>query len=483
MSTALHASPASGDPIPGPQCPEPGQLRPPRAIGRREGGLLACVFGVAYAMLSVSRYLNFSTMSWDLGIFQQVVRSYAGLHLPVSDLKGPGFDILGDHFSPIIALLAPFYRLAPSPVTLLLGQSALFGLSVLPVTRVSTHSLGRATGLALGVAYGLSWGLQKAADFDFHEICFAVPLIAFALEAVLDQRWRRALAWSAPLVLVKEDLGLTAAAIAALVAQRSRHSEPRTSGAAVVFAALMTLTTLITVTLVIPAFGAHGYDYWSKLAGGSSPPLLGGDVREKLITLLWTLVPTTGLLALRSPLLVAALPTLGWRFLSCDEHYWSSDWHYSAVLMPVTALSLLDGLVRARSTARPWLKAYAQHLPACVLAAALALSTNLPVARLASVATYQVSATARIQERALASIPDGSSIEADIQPSAHLTARCRVFWIGGAEGVTPDYIVYHSATDTQADAVAYARRLHPDATYEPVDYEAGYWFLVHTHTP
>ncbi|WP_341483602.1 hypothetical protein [Streptomyces endophytica] len=36
------------------------------------------------------------------------------------------------------------------------------------------------------------------------------------------------------------------------------------------------------------------------------------------------LLPTTGLLALRSPLLLVALPTLGWRFLSHEPHYWAS---------------------------------------------------------------------------------------------------------------------------------------------------------------
>ncbi|MER6461975.1 hypothetical protein ACWC4D_23315 [Streptomyces sp. NPDC001288] len=34
---------------------------------------------------------------------------------------------------------------------------------------------------------------------------------------------------------------------------------------------------------------------------------------------------------------------------------------------------------------------------------------------------------ARAQEEALAGIPDGAGVESDVQPSAHLTARCRVF--------------------------------------------------------
>lgn len=139
-----------------------------------------------------------ASLSWDLGIFEQVVRAYAQLRAPVSDLKGPGFLILGDHFSPVTALLGPLYRLFPSPVTLLVAQAALFALSAVPVTRAAARLLGRRGGLALGLAYGLSWGIQRAVDFDFHEICFAVPLIAFSLEALLAQRPRAALWWALP---------------------------------------------------------------------------------------------------------------------------------------------------------------------------------------------------------------------------------------------------------------------------------------------
>ena len=93
-------------------------------------------------------------------VFEQAVRSYAHLQAPVVDLKGPGFNVLGDHFSPILALLAPVYRLFPSPLTLLIAQAALFAVSTVPVTRAAAGLLGRRCGLALGIAYGLSGRTQ-----------------------------------------------------------------------------------------------------------------------------------------------------------------------------------------------------------------------------------------------------------------------------------------------------------------------------------
>ncbi|MFR9725893.1 DUF2079 domain-containing protein [Streptomyces sp. MS19] len=461
--------------------PIAGRRVPFRPGPRADPYLLAAVFLVLYTAVSVTRHLRWENRSWDLGIFEQAVRSYAGLRLPVSDLKGPDFALLGDHFSPVTALIAPFYRLFPTPVTLLVAQAALFALAVVPVTRVAAYLLGRATGVAVGAAYGLSWGVQRAVDFDFHEIAFAVPLIAFSLEALLRGRYRAALWWALPLLAVKEDLGLTAAAIAAVVALRARGGpEPRVVRRAVVFAVCAALACLLTIAVLIPAFNSGGdYDYWSKVGDGGGPVQTAfTDVDQKLRTLLWVLVPTTGLLALRSPLLLVLLPTLGWRFVSDDPHYWGTDWHYSAVLMPVVALALVDAVARTRAgERRPWLRAYAERLPMGVLAAALALSTALPVAGLTHTATYRPGHLAEAGERVLSVIPDGAEVAANVRPTAHLTARCRVFWIGNTDGPAPEYIAYWDPAQTAEELTLYAHRMNPDGVYEVVAQEAGYWVL------
>ncbi|MFQ3560406.1 DUF2079 domain-containing protein [Streptomyces gramineus] len=425
-----------------------------------------------YATDSVLRYHRMETRSWDLGIFEQAVRAYAHLRAPVVDLKGPGTDILGDHFSPVTALLAPAYRLFPTPVTLLVAQAALFALAAVPVTRAATRLLGRASGLAIGVAYGLSWGIQQAVDFDFHEICFAVPLIAFSLEALLRRRWHAALSWAVPLVLVKEDLGLTLTAIALVVAWRARGEAPRIRRYALGVAVFGVLASVVTVTTVIPAFnGTGGYDYWSKVAGGPNP-FAGADT--KLRTLAWLLLPTSGLLAVRSPLLLAGAPTLGWRFLSGEEHYWSTDWHYNAVLMPIVLLALADAVDTARNDRRPWLRAYADRLPACAAAAALALTTAQPLSALTEADTYRKPERAVAAEKLLARIPDGATVESDVGPLSRLTGRCRVLWLGDSRGVVPGWIAMENLSGQADHPLGLARELHPEYRYRMVGQAGGY---------
>ena len=187
----------------------------------------ACVFG-AYVTLSLYRLWQRMPSSWDLGIYTEYVKQFAHLRAPIVDVRGAGFNLLGDHFQVIVALIAPFFRVFPSPATLLVAQAVLTAVSVFPVTTAAVALLGRGAGRAVGFAYGFSWGLQQMIDFDFHEIAFAVPLLAFSLSALVRGRTRAAVLWALPLVFVKEDQGFTVAAIGLLMmlAPRMGGSRP-----------------------------------------------------------------------------------------------------------------------------------------------------------------------------------------------------------------------------------------------------------------
>lgn len=163
--------------------------------------------------------------------------------------------------------------------------------------------------------------------------------------------------------------------------------------------------------------------------------------------------------------------------LSGDEHYWGTDWHYSAVLMPVVFLALADALTTARRSSRPWLSSYAAQLPAAVAAAALALTTSLPLAQLTEAGIYREPAAVSGVERLLARIPDGATVEANIGPISRLTSRCRVFWLGNTQGVTPQYIALENVDGTYRDPVGYAGDLHPGAEYAVAGKANGYVVL------
>ena len=179
--------------------------------------LIALGAFAVYTAISLSRYLQLAPGSWDLGIFTEYVRQLAHLRAPVVNIRGTGFNLLGDHFQPIVGLIAPVFLIFPSAVTLLMVQALLTAVSVIPVSRAAAARLGTGAGRMIGAAYGLSWGLQQMIDFDFHEIAFAVPLLACSLSALLRDKVRAAALWALPLVFVKEDQGFTVAALGVVI--------------------------------------------------------------------------------------------------------------------------------------------------------------------------------------------------------------------------------------------------------------------------
>ena len=381
--------------------------------------LLSVAFGGLYAAYSVRQHHRLETHGFDLGIFEQVVRGYASGGAPVVDLKGPGVNALGDHFHPIVALLAVAYRLVPQAETLLVAQAVLIAVSVAVVGRAAWAVAGPAGGASVTVAYGLSWGLQETVAFDFHEVSFAVPLLALALTRLLDERWTAAVAWAAPLVLVKEDLPLTVAAIGGYLVLRGQ----RRLGTAVVLGGV--LSAAVIVGIVMPAIAAgHGYAYVDQIGRVEH----GLGIATKLDTLLLVLVPTL-FVALRSPLLLVAVPTLGWRFLADNPNYWGDQFHYSAPLMPIVFVALLDGLRRCDG---PPIRT---AIPAWCLAFALALAPTRPLWRLTEPALWRDDPASAAVVDALRRVPDGATVAATNAVAVQLTGRCRVTLLGA---VPPD---------------------------------------------
>ena len=169
-----------------------------RHRGRRLGhpaavGALTALVAVAYCGFALAQYYTFRTSSFDLVIFDQAVRSYAHFHPGIAPIfnvfegLGPNFPILGNHFSPIDAALAPLYWIHDGPQTLLVAQAVLFALAIPPLWVFTRRTFGggpKATVAVylVSVAYALSWPVASALAFDFHEVAFVPLLTAVALE-------------------------------------------------------------------------------------------------------------------------------------------------------------------------------------------------------------------------------------------------------------------------------------------------------------
>src|ERR1035438_5793874 len=147
-------------------------------------GVLTALMAAGYSAFSLILNYTFQTSSYDLVIFDEAVRSYAHFQPGISVIKGlhnnfgPHFSVLGDHWSPILASLAPLYWIFNSPETILVAQGVLFALAVPPLWLFTRRAFGGGRKAAVAaylvsVAYALSWPIASAAAFDFHEVAFA----------------------------------------------------------------------------------------------------------------------------------------------------------------------------------------------------------------------------------------------------------------------------------------------------------------------
>lgn len=388
------------------------------------GLLLAAAVMALYTYYSLQQMKHWVTPSWDLAIFTQMAQAYSHFSVPIVPIKGPDFNLWGDHFHPILVLLGPIYALFPSPTTLLVVQNALVAFASFAIVRFTQRAFALAqkaelattgtaesaqnanlvkyrgviptiTGLLLGAGFALSFGVQQAIAAQFHEVAFAVPLLAMSLgylvlaSRVSGTERARYLAyacwWSLPIAFVKEDMGITVAVIGLIIfirtgwlstavdilmprlsagtpaPMRTRMQQLYSSWARTPAVAESTMVmmwgvfwSVVAVYVILPYFNSGGnFDYADKVnfsaalgdPFGSALQMLSNNT--KLATLGLLLI-TGAILWVISPLAAIALPTLAWRLLSTMESYWASTWHYSLVLMPVVFLALLDAVVRVR---------------------------------------------------------------------------------------------------------------------------------------
>ncbi|MGA8460382.1 MAG: DUF2079 domain-containing protein [Streptosporangiaceae bacterium] len=333
-------------------------------------GALTVLAAAGYTVFALLLNYTFQTSSYDLVIFDQAVRSYAHFEPGISIIKGvhngfgPHFSVLGDHWSPILAALAPLYWIYNGPQVLLVAQAVLFALAIPPIWVFTRRAFGgdsKATAAAylVAAAYALSWPIASALDFDFHEVAFAPLLIAVALERLQAGKLRSALIALAILLLVKEDMGLLVAGIGLYLAVARPRTVTRQRLVGGILIAAGVADSVIATYILIPAFGGRSDYYWAYTALGHNVPQAAWHLlthpaaadllvtpRVKLYTMLW-LFGAFCFLSLRSPIVLATIPLLLERmFANLFPDWWVTSYQYNAYLVVILACAAVDGAAR-----------------------------------------------------------------------------------------------------------------------------------------
>ena len=379
------------------------------------------VFGVLtalYAAVSFQQYNRMDSFILDLGYYESLIRELAHGHFPRMPLTDSIPVSL--HFNPALALVAPVILVWNSPYAVLLTQAVLVAVGVVPLMRAAGRGW---VPWVVAVSYGLAPGFASLIGFDFHDVVPAVPLLAFSMAAMVRGDHRAAVLWALPILLVKEDLGLTLAALGLVVFLRGSR---RLGLATMVAGAVSFLVMLLWVLPAIQGVGNQA-DLYAPHGPGEAFRTLFTGVDVKSRTVLYLLIPT-GLMALRSPmLLLVALPTFGWRFVSHRFTYWEPWYHYDAVLVPIAVAAMIEGARLLHGRIR------AVGLAAAV-AGTLALVPTFPFSQVWQTGFWDTPSRTAAVDKLLDRIPDGSRVVASDTLGSRIALRTDLYLVGDTFG-------------------------------------------------
>jgi uncharacterized membrane protein len=502
---------------------------------------MAAVFAV-YTCYVLVRHATFRTTGYDLGIFDQAIRDYAHFRAPIVALKGPDYNLLGDHFHPLIAVLAPLYWIWDDPRMLLIAQAGLFAASIAVVARFTARRFGTRTAWWVGLVYGVSWPLQRAVQFDFHEIALAVPLIAMLIDALDQRRLRTVVLCSLLLLGVREDMGALVVLVGVLVALPGTgarfggdpagprgHWDRRRVLAGLGVVGLGVAGYQFVTGIAIPELASTGaFVYWTFPALGPDLPSAARFVvthpwqvlvlfvtpQVKVHTLLAMVTPTA-FLALGSRYLLLAVPFVAERMLNSRSQLWDTGFHYTSVIAPVLVLAAVDTAYRLAPVLGRWVAAIlrpvsglgrpragtgagtgarlvavwlvAVWLVWCVGVIGYGLATrsvDYPMNGLWSASLWETTARVRAIRQTLPLIPPRQCVEVDNQISPHLTPRNYVTQVTQSHGLATWVLIDVSQEETGWQSPrpvdAMARTL--DAGYRVVSVR-GPIVLLHRDAP
>ena len=400
--------------------------------------ILLLVDTFLYSTLSILRHRHFGS-GWDLAVFDQAIWLYSRFSSPdVTVRYNRPLHILGDHFHPIVALLSPLCWIMNGAEAILISQAFIVALSVIPVFLFTARRLGNSAAWLLTLAYSLFWGIQQTVEFEFHEIAFAIPLIAFAIYFIDVRNATGYFACFFLMLMTKENMGAIVAFFGIYLMLLKRYRDGLVS--LIVGAVTFPLMTKI----VIPFFSGRPHDYWTYEALGHNlssaiktmirKPWLVAQIMTSPVTKLqtiWLIFSPFLLLSLLSPLMILFIPIFAERFLSSRVVFWEPFYHYNATITPVVAMAAADGLWRITKLIKSQRARRVSVLLAtlAILVINLWMLPRLPLWKLTSPDYWQLTEMEKTGQAALAMIPPGVSVAAQIPVAPHLTHRRHIYII------------------------------------------------------
>jgi uncharacterized membrane protein len=337
------------------------------ALGRAGRWALTCpafwiclIGALFYGSLAVDKVDQHIAGSYDFGVIFQVIHGWAFHGYPSEPLEAPQVtNEWGDHFAPILMLLAPLLWIHDSPNMIAVAQALLISSAGIPIYYAVRRLHSPTVGAIACVFYLTCIEVQNAIGFDIHENMFEPLLIALAIERALARRWTAASVAIGLTLLCYEDMG---AVVLLFGLWAARHRKWRHAAVLCLLGpAMMYLYTGVIVPEWghdLPFWQARHFDYQQTLHASTMGQALRGAVEHPrhLLRLLvsnadktdtwFMLLAPVGFLCLASPITYLGATEVILLMVSQNDTHWSTHYHFYLQVAPIIIIGAADGLRR-----------------------------------------------------------------------------------------------------------------------------------------
>jgi len=463
----------------------------PLQIKDRIAFILLCIsifiYISVYSFLSFLNYKNLSIMKiGDFALFNQVF--WYTINGKILHSQILGYNFLGEHFSPIIIVLAPFYFFFPNPLTLLILQTIIIGIGAIPLyLLVKDKFKDSLLALSFSLAYLLYPMTGRVNLLEFHEIIFCMPSLLFTFYFLLKKRWVLYFLFVFLSLMVKENISIIIAFLGLYILffKKERKTGLITAVIGLSWAYLSVKVLIPYIREITSAGEFSGYAHLGKYG------ILGKTFSEILINLLFHpqkiveslsfdrrlimfnnilyLIVPFGFLPLLSILTILAIPEFLLQSLSSISLQYILVSSYSAPIIPILMVSSLYGIaniIRIFPFIRRYIFSFSVYIffssllsnyyfsfPAFVLPTDVVnyefkhhkTILSIPLNK----ESYQIPEKAKIFFKIRDLIPQGFSVSASSPESVYLS--CRKTIIPLDEFQKTDSLILNTSPSTWAD--------------------------------
>lgn len=308
--------------------------------------IICIIFGIAGILVSLHRFWQYEISLIDFGQFDQALWKISRFQEPViyHFIHGK-INVLGDHFTPSVFLIAPVYWLTDRSEAILIIQAiavALSGIFLFEIGKIVLKD--KFLSLAMLISYFLFVGLQNAVITEFHELTVMTLPFMITFWAIVKNRIALYFIFLLLTLGFKEvtfSLGI-GLGIALILLKK----EWRKVGVATILISI--IWGFISLKLFIPYFNQGKYLYDSAIPAGLVEKATAlFDQPEKRHTIFYSFISFSFLPVLSPEFWLLILQDYATRFLPAGfVTRWGLGLHYNAQSAVILVIASIYGLKR-----------------------------------------------------------------------------------------------------------------------------------------